>query len=39
MNDENMKIIKYEKSFDGQVCEQLNISKIFKQNMKSRENT
>ena len=39
MNDENMKIIKYEKSFDGKVCEQLNISKIFKQNMKSRENT
>ena len=37
MNDENMKIIKYEKSFDGKVCEKLNISKIFKQNMKSRE--
>ena len=37
MNDENMKNFKYEKLFDGKVCEQLNIAKIFKQNMKNRD--
>ena len=35
MNDENMKNFEYEKLYDRKVCEQLNIAKIFMQNMKN----
>ena len=37
MNNESMENVEYEKLFDGKVCEQVNIAKKFKQNMKNRE--
>ena len=36
-NDKNIKNFEYEKLFDGIVCGQLNISKLFKQSMTGRD--